>query len=147
MASYDRPDFLTRHVLNPALALAMKAGISLRGSRVLAVRGRKTGVLRSTPVNPLSYDGGRYLVAPRGTTEWVRNLRAAGEGELRLGRSRERFNAVELPDQEKPQLLRAYLKLWAWETGKWFDGVTAQSADEDLARIAPAHPVFRITGR
>ena len=53
-------------------------GISIYGSRVLYVRGRKTGEWRTTPVNPLSYGGHRYLVAPRGHTQWVRNMRAAG---------------------------------------------------------------------
>jgi deazaflavin-dependent oxidoreductase (nitroreductase family) len=76
------------------------------------VRGRKSGEWRRTPVNPLEYEGERYIVAPRGETQWVRNLRASGEGRLRKGRGIEEFTATELPDDEKVLLLRAYLKKW-----------------------------------
>ena len=90
-------------------------------------------------------DGERYLIAPRGTTQWVRNLRAAGDGELRLGRRAEPFRAVELSDPDKPALLRAYLRRWKAEVGVFFGGVGADASDDDLLRIAPDHPVFRIT--
>ena len=73
-----------------------------------------------------------------------RNLRAAGEGDLLLGRRREHFHARELPDAEKEAVLRAYLRRWKWEVGQFFDGVGADSPSEDLARIAPDHPVFII---
>lgn len=144
MTNYQRPDWFTKNVFNPLAVFLMRFGLSLRGSRVLAVQGRKTGKWYTTPVNPLPYEGGRYLVAPRGNTQWVRNIRAAGGGELRLGRKREPIRVVELADEEKPNLLRAYLKLWAWETGKFFGGVTDKSPEEDLRRIAPEHPAFRI---
>lgn len=108
------------------------------------MRGRKSGQWRSTPVNLLSFDGKRYLVAPRGETQWVRNLRAAGGGELVLGRRTEAFRAVELSDTEKPPVLRAYLKRWKAEVGIFFDGVSAGSPEDDLARIAPRHPVFSV---
>src|SRR3954464_11601058 len=91
--------------------------VSLLGSRVLAVRGRKSGEVRTTVVNLFVYQGSRYLLAPRGHTQWVRNLRAAGEGELRLGRRAERFTPVEIADSGKPPLIRLYLRKWAWETG------------------------------
>jgi deazaflavin-dependent oxidoreductase (nitroreductase family) len=113
-------------------------------ARMLYVRGRKSGDWRRTPVNPLTYEGARYLVAPRGETQWVRNIRASGGGELQLGSKREPFLVQELPDEEKPGLLRAYLKLWAWETGQFFQGVKHDSPDEEVERIAPLHPVFRI---
>jgi hypothetical protein len=86
-------------------------------------------------------------VAPRGETQWVRNLRASGEGRLRKGRRIEEFTAIELPDDEKVLLLRAYLKKWAWEVGAFFQGVGADAPDDDLRRIAPLHPVFRISRR
>jgi len=124
-----------------------KRGISLYGSRQLAVRGRKSGEWRTNPVNPLTIDGQRYLVAPRGQTQWVRNIRVAGGGELRLGRKAEEFTAVELADADKPDILRAYLKKWAFEVGRFFDGVGADASAEDLARIAPQHPIFKITTR
>ncbi len=120
-------------------------GVSLVGSRVLEVRGRKSGEWRSTPVNPLSHDGERYLVAPRGDTQWVRNLRASGEGRLKKGRRTEDFSATEVPDDEKLPILRAYLRKWAWEVGAFFEGVGADSSDEELRGIAPRHPVFRIS--
>jgi deazaflavin-dependent oxidoreductase (nitroreductase family) len=108
------------------------------------VPGRKTGEPRRTPVNLLTLEGQRYLVAPRGHTQWVRNLRASGSGRLLLGRRSERFSAVELPDDEKPPLLREYLKRWKWEVGKFFGGLSPDAPDEELRRIAPDHPVFRI---
>jgi hypothetical protein len=86
-------------------------------------------------------------VAPRGNTQWARNLRASREGRLNVGRRTEPFAAVELADEEKGPLLRAYLKRWKWEVGAFFGGVGADSTDEELARIAPDHPVFRIEGR
>jgi deazaflavin-dependent oxidoreductase (nitroreductase family) len=111
---------------------------------VLEVRGRKSGTPRQTPVNLLTIDGTRYLVAPRGHTQWVRNLRAGGEGRLLLGRRAESFTATELPDDDKPALLRAYLKRWKWEVGAFFGGVGPDSSDDELRRIAPDHPIFRI---
>jgi deazaflavin-dependent oxidoreductase (nitroreductase family) len=119
-------------------------GISLMGSRVLAVRGRKSGEVRTTVVNLFTYEGERYLLAPRGHTQWVRNLRAVGEGELRLGRRAERFTPVEIADADKTPLIRLYLRKWAWETGAFFDGLKADSPDADIAAAAPGFPVFRI---
>jgi deazaflavin-dependent oxidoreductase (nitroreductase family) len=142
---YQRPGWFTNHVFNPVVAGLTRAGISVMGSRVLEVRGRKTGEPRRTPVNLLDFEGGRYLVAPRGHTQWARNLRASGEGRLWLGRRSEPFTATELPDGEKPRLLRAYLKRWKAEVGVFFGGVGPDSSDEELLRIAPDHPVFRLS--
>jgi deazaflavin-dependent oxidoreductase (nitroreductase family) len=108
------------------------------------VRGRKTGEWRETPVNLLTLDGQRYLVAPRGETQWVRNIRVTGAGELRLGRKVEPIRVVELSDDERPPILRAYLKRWKMEVGAFFEGVSADSSEDDVRRIAPKHPVFRI---
>jgi deazaflavin-dependent oxidoreductase (nitroreductase family) len=130
---------------NSAVAALTKAGISVWGSRILAVRGRSSGQWRTTPVNPLTRDGARYLVAPRGNTQWVRNLRAAGQGELRVGRRTEAFTAAELTDDEKPEILRAYLRRWKMEVGVFFDGVDASAPDAKLREIAPGYPVFLIT--
>jgi deazaflavin-dependent oxidoreductase (nitroreductase family) len=139
-----RPGWFTRHVFNPFVALLTRLGLSMFGSRVLEVRGRSSGVPRRTPVNLLEFEGQRYLVAPRGDTQWVRNLRAAQEGRLLVGRRSEPFAASELADEEKPPLLRAYLKRWAFEVGVFFDGVGADASEEELRRIAPKHPVFRL---
>jgi deazaflavin-dependent oxidoreductase (nitroreductase family) len=143
---YQRPGWFTKHVFNRIVAGLTRLGVSLVGSRVLEVRGRKSGEWRRTPVNPLEFEGERYIVAPRGETQWVRNLRASGEGRLRKGFRTEEFTATELPDEEKLPLLRAYLKKWAWEVGAFFQGVGADAPDDELRRIAPLHPVFRISG-
>lgn len=145
MAHYRRPGWFTRHVFNGVVAMATRLGLSVWGSRVLRVPGRKSGQWRSNPVNLLRIDSAEYLVAPRGETEWVRNLRVAGSGELVLGRKTRSFAATEITaDDEKVDILRAYLRRWRAETGVFFDGVSADSTVEELRRIAPRHPVFRI---
>ena len=146
MAYYQKPDWLTTHLFNPLVAWVTNRGMSVRGSRLLVVRGRKSAQIRRRPVNPLEMNGKRYLVAPRGETEWVLNLRAARGGELWLGRHREPIGVEELPDDAKPAILREYLRRWAMETGKFFEGVTAESPESELRRIAPRHPVFRVMG-
>ena len=141
---YVKPDWFTRNVFNRLVAGLTRIGISVWGSCVLEVRGRTSGEPRRNPVNPLSLNGARYLVAPRGHTQWVRNLRVAGEGYLLLGGRRERFSARELADDEKEPILRAYLKKWKWEVGQFFGGVGPDAPTEQLRRIAPDHPVFQI---
>jgi deazaflavin-dependent oxidoreductase (nitroreductase family) len=132
-------------VLNGVVAWLTRRGLSVWGSRVLAVRGRTSGQWRTTPVNLLTHEGERYLVAPRGHTQWVRNLRAAGgSGELRVGRRVEAFTADELTDDAKPAVLRAYLKRWKFEVGVFFDGVDASASDATLLGIAAGYPVFRL---
>jgi deazaflavin-dependent oxidoreductase (nitroreductase family) len=144
---FQKPGWFSAHVFNPLVGLLTRAGLPLAGSRVLEVRGRKTGEPRRTPVNPLPLNGSRYLVAPRGDTQWVRNLRARGEGRLLHGRRAEDFTAVEVGDDEKPPILREYLRRWKWEVGAFFAGVGPDSSDEELRRIAPDHPIFRISSR
>lgn len=142
---YQAPGRLTRRVMNPIVAGLTRLGVPLAGSAVLGVRGRTSGEVRTTPVNPLTFEGRRYLVAARGHTQWVRNLRVAGEAELTVGRRTETVRAVELADAEKVPVLRAYLRAWAWEVGAFFEGVGADAGDEELAAIADRHPVFAIT--
>jgi deazaflavin-dependent oxidoreductase (nitroreductase family) len=142
---YLKPGWFTRKIFNPAVAALTRLGISVWGSRELRVRGRTSGEWRATPVNLLTFETNRYLVAPRGQTQWVRNLRVAGQGELRVGRRREAFQATELGDDEKVEVLRAYLHRWKAEVGIFFEGVSAKSPDSELRRIAPNHPVFRLT--
>ena len=144
-ARYIRPGRNTT-VFNEIVAALTRAGISIWGSRVLGVRGRKSGEMRTTPVNLLTVHGERYLVAPRGVTQWVRNIRVTGEAELRLGRRVEPIRVEELSDDEKPAILRAYLKRWKFEVGVFFDGVDASASDETLRGIAPGYPVFRVHG-
>lgn len=132
------------HLFNRVVGWLVRRGISVAGARTLAVRGRASGEWRTTVVNPLTLGDDRYLVAPRGRTQWVRNLEAAGHGELRLGTRAEAFRAVELPDDEKGPVLRAYLDAWGWEVGRFFDDLDEDSDDEAVARVAPDFPVFRI---
>jgi deazaflavin-dependent oxidoreductase (nitroreductase family) len=153
----ERADHTTRYVVptgglnkamlgffNSVVARLTKAGISIMGSRVLYVRGRTSGQWRTTPVNLLRYEGDSYLVAPRGHTQWVRNMRVAGGGELHVGRRVEEFTATELADADKPELLRAYLRRWKFEVGMFFDGVGPDATDDQLLAIAPGYPVFRL---
>jgi hypothetical protein len=144
MAHYQKPDWFTTNVFNRAVGWLTRAGISVWGSRVLRVRGRKSGDWHSHPVNLLTYEGRQYLVAPRGETQWVRNIRVAGGGELLLGGRVQPIRVVEISDGDKVPMLRAYLKRWKLEVGMFFAGVSGDSSDEELRRIAPDHPVFRI---
>ena len=139
-----RPGWFTKHVFNALISAAMRLGVSVLGSRILEVPGRSSGQPRRTPVNLLTVDGERYLVAPRGETQWVRNLRASGGGRLLLGRHAESFIAQELPDEQKTTVLRAYLRRWKAEVGVFFEGVGPDSSEQELAAEAPKHPVFRL---
>jgi deazaflavin-dependent oxidoreductase (nitroreductase family) len=116
-----------RRVVNPVLS-------ALRLKPTLAVKGRKSGEWRTVPVNVLEHDGHRYLVAIRGETEWVRNLRAAGVGEIRHGAKVERFRATELPLEERPAIIAAYRSLWEREVAGQFKKLP-DPAD---------HPVFQL---
>ncbi len=140
---YEKPSWLGAHIFNPMVSIPARLGLSIRGAQVLTVTGRTTGKARSAPVNPLAHDGATYLVAPRGDTQWARNLRAAGEADLRLGRKLRRIRATEVGDAEKPPLLHAYLERWSRETSGHFKA-DASTPLEELAVIAPDHPVFVI---
>ncbi|MFE1248677.1 nitroreductase family deazaflavin-dependent oxidoreductase [Streptomyces sp. NPDC058735] len=144
-AHVQKPGWFTVNVLNRFVAWLTRRGVSVWGSRVLAVRGRKSGQWRTTPVNLLTLDGRQYLVAPRGHVQWTHNMRAAGGGELRLGGHVDTFTASEVADDAKAPVLRAYLKRWKAEVGVFFNGVGPDSPEAELRRIAPDHPVFEIT--
>jgi deazaflavin-dependent oxidoreductase (nitroreductase family) len=143
-AHYAPPDWFTRTVGNRILSLLMRMGISVWGSRVLEHVGRRSGQVYRTPVNPLMYEARQYLVAPRGETQWVRNVMAA-DGRLVvliLGRRRLERHAVEIPVAERTPILRAYLQRWKFEVGMFFDGVGPDSTDAEFEAIAAKHPVF-----
>jgi deazaflavin-dependent oxidoreductase (nitroreductase family) len=144
VSTFQEPGWFTRNVFNKMVGGLTAMGISLMGSRVLEVKGRKSGEWRTTPVNLLEVDGQQYLVAPRGNTPWVRNMRVAGGGRLKLGRKTEDFKSTEILDDSRAAILRAYLKKWKWEVGVFFDGVGPDSTDEQLLAVAPDHPVFKI---
>ncbi|MEW1681030.1 nitroreductase family deazaflavin-dependent oxidoreductase [Streptomyces sp. T12] len=132
---------------NRVVGWLARHGFSLAGTAELSVPGRKSGRMQRIPVNPHTYGGQQYLVSARGHSQWVRNMRAAGGGELRVGRKLRTFTAVEIPDEEKLPVLRTYLEKWGWEVNQYFQGVTAKSSDEEIIAAAPDHPVFRITVR
>jgi F420H(2)-dependent quinone reductase len=142
---YLEPDWFTRNIFNRVVRRLTLMGVSVLGSRELRVKGRTSGQWRSTPVNLLTIEGVQYLVAPRGVTQWVRNLRASGyTGELRVGRRVQGFAAHELLDDVKAPILRAYLRRWKFEVGMFFEGVGPDASDEELTAIAPGYPVFVI---
>jgi deazaflavin-dependent oxidoreductase (nitroreductase family) len=147
---YQAPGWFTRNVFNRLVAGLTRAGISVLGSRVLEAKGRKTGEPRRVPVNLLTYDDSQYLVAPRGHTQWVANVRAdQGRLDLLLGRRRKSYVATELADDDprKVEVLRAYLKRWKAEVGVFFGGVGPDSTDDELRAIAPDHPAFSLSER
>ncbi|MFD6225438.1 nitroreductase/quinone reductase family protein [Streptomyces sp. NPDC060232] len=122
-----------------------RAGISLAGSAELSVRGRTSGKMQRIPVNPHRYQGAEYLVSARGHSQWVRNMRVAGGGELRVGRKVRAFTVVEITDPvEKSAILRTYLEKWGWEVNQFFRGVDAKASDAEIQAVAGDHPVFRI---
>lgn len=144
--TYQEPGWFTRNVFNRAVAALTRAGVSVAGSRVLETKGRTTGEARRTPVNLLTLDGREYLVAARGETQWVRNVRADG-GRLTLIKGRQRQSRIgqQLNGDQAIPVLRAYLKRWSFEVGVFFDGVGADSTDDELRRAANQHPVFALS--
>ncbi|TFI22058.1 nitroreductase family deazaflavin-dependent oxidoreductase [Streptomyces sp. 4R-3d] len=130
---------------NSLIAALARRGVSFFGSAELSVPGRKSGRIQRIPVNPFTYEGNQYLISARGHSQWTLNMRAAGRGELRVGRRVRAFTAVEIPDAEKVALLRGYLRRWGWEVSGYFGGVTAKSSDEEILAAAPDHPVFLIS--
>jgi deazaflavin-dependent oxidoreductase (nitroreductase family) len=140
---YRRPDWFTRNIFNRTVARLTRMGVSVLGSRVLEVRGRTSGAARRTPVNLLVHDDRRYLVAARGETDWVRNVRAdGGHLTLILGRRREPWVATEVTGPDRLPVLRTYLERWKWEVGAFFDGVTPDSGPDEWEIEAARHPVF-----
>lgn len=143
--AYQEPGWFTRNVFNRSVQGLTGLGISVLGSWVLEHRGRTTGQVRTTPVNLLTLDGVPHLVSPRGTTQWVRNVRADdGRLTLRLGQRRTAYVATELHGAEAVPVLRAYLRRWKAEVGVFFGGVGPDDSDEELLACLPAHPVFRL---
>jgi len=142
---YRAPGWFTRNVNNRAVAFATRHGLSLWGGRVLEVPGRTTGQPQRIPVNLLDLDGEQHLVSARGNGQWVRNVRANdGRLSLRVGHRRTEYVAVEVFGHDRIQVLRAYLAKWKAEVGMFFDGADGNSSDDELAAIAPKHPVFRL---
>jgi deazaflavin-dependent oxidoreductase (nitroreductase family) len=118
-------------------------GLGFSYNYLLQVRGRKTGKLYSTPVNLLEIKGSRFLVAPRGRTQWVRNAEASGEITLKRGSHRVRFRLRPLADAEKPEILKAYLDAFKREVQQYFP-VAAGSPSEAFVDLLPSYPAFEL---
>ncbi|MDX6554920.1 MAG: hypothetical protein QOD86_1115 [Miltoncostaeaceae bacterium] len=130
--------------LNGLMALVVgRLGLPFPRAWMLRVHGRRTGRLHSVPVLVLHRRGARYLVAPRGQTDWARNLRAAGWGELWRGDRRERVAADELAGEERAEIVGAYARRYGWLTGRFFD-LPRRFGPDDVRGIADRHPTFRL---
>lgn len=130
---------------NRALGTLIGWGIGPAHIYLLEVRGRKSGKIYTTPVDPLALNGKRYLVAPRGRTQWVRNAEAAGEIALRRGGNREKLRLRPISDAEKPPILKAYLDNYKAEVQRYFP-VKASSPQEAFVSIAADYPAFELIG-
>ncbi|MFC4242561.1 nitroreductase/quinone reductase family protein [Gryllotalpicola reticulitermitis] len=144
---YVRPGAFTNRVFNPFMGWLVRRGLPLKGAVILEVTGRKSGEPRTTPVNPLPLNGEQYLLSPRGVTEWVRNVRVSGQAALITRGGRQAIDVVEVPDEHKIPIIRAYLKAWAWEVGAFFEGLSVKSSDAEIAAVASSFPVFRVAPR
>lgn len=118
-------------------------GLGLSHSYLLQVRGRKSGKLFSTPVDLLELGGKRFLVAPRGRTQWVRNAEAAGEVTLKKGKTKQRFRLRPIPDSDKPEILKAYLDNFKREVQRYFP-VPAGSPAQAFAGLVQNYPAFEL---
>jgi deazaflavin-dependent oxidoreductase (nitroreductase family) len=140
---YDEPDRAAR-TANALIRWLAELGISIAGTKSLRVRGRKTGKLRGVVVNVLTVDGVDYLVSPRGTTQWVRNVRAAGVVDVGPRWHRRQLRTTEVADSAKTNLLRRYLDRWYWEVKGHIAGLTPNSDDDEVRAAAPCIPVFAL---
>ena len=130
-------------LFNRTFGLLVGLGIGPSYIYVLEVRGRKTGKLYSTPVDLLELDGKRYLVAPRGRTQWVRNAEASGEVTLKRGSKRETFRLRPLNDVEKLPVLKTYLDSFKVAVQRYF-AIRAGSPPEAFAGVAASYPAFEL---
>lgn len=146
ISAYRQPPWIMRHVFDPlTLWLVGRLGMDdHNGTRVLEVKGRRSGAWRATPVRLLEQNGQRYLVAMYGETNWVKNLRSQSTGRLRMGSRLTEFRAVELVGEEKLPVLRAYLKLYWTLVAQMTTVSSPDASDEELAKAAARHPVFKL---
>jgi deazaflavin-dependent oxidoreductase (nitroreductase family) len=144
MAHYQKPPYILSKVANPVMNFMVRTfGLKKTGVEVLTVKGRKSGTPISVPVNPLDFEGKRYLVCPRGESDWVRNLRAAKSATLQTKGRKSMVVASEVADTDKAPILKEYLRRWEKAAGSYF-GLGADAELAQFAEIAPKHPVFEI---
>jgi len=148
MMNQSQPQFLRPSVaerfFNSLFGLFVGWGFGLAHNYLLQVAGRKTGRIYSTPVNILDHKGKRYLVAPRGETQWVRNARANGQVWLKKGRVRQEYRIRILNDPEKPELLKEYLDRYKTTVQRYFS-VPAGSPSQAFSGSAAKYPVFELS--
>jgi len=141
--NFYNPPTPLEHRFNRFFGVLVRLGLALPHNYLLVVRGRKTGNEYSMPVDLLVFDGRRFLVAPRGETQWVRNVRAAGEVTLRKGVHVESAAAVPVGDEEKPKLLKAYLDRFSRTVSRYFP-LPPGAPLEAFLPLAPRYPVFEL---
>jgi deazaflavin-dependent oxidoreductase (nitroreductase family) len=130
-------------VFNRIFGFLVGLGIGFSHNYLLQVRGRKSGKIYSTPIDLLKMDGKRFLVAPRGRTQWVRNAEAAGEVTLKKGSTRLQFRLRPIPDADKLKILKGYLDTFKREVQRYFP-VPAGSPPEAFRELASGYPVFEL---
>ena len=135
---------LIENFFGRALCALLRLGVGPAHMRVLEVRGRKSGTVYGLPIDPLEHEGKLYLVAPRGRTQWVRNVEASGEIVLRRGSTVQRYAVRALSDAEKPPILKAYLDGFRREVQRYFP-VPAGSPSEAFIPLTPRYPAFELT--
>ena len=133
-------------LFNRLFGFLVRMGFGLSDNFTLEVRGRKTGKIYSTPVNVLEYNRKRYLVAPRGYTQWVRNVVANKSASLVKGTRREEVSLSAITDNEKPDILKAYLDRYRRTVQKYFP-IAAGSPAKEFEPLAEQYPVFEITAK
>jgi deazaflavin-dependent oxidoreductase (nitroreductase family) len=133
----------TERVFNRVFGFLVGLGLGFSYNYLLQVRGRKSGKIYSTPIDLLELGGKRFLVAPRGHTQWVRNAEAAGEVTLKKGSKRQKFGLRALSDQEKPEILKAYLDQFRREVQTYFP-VAAGSPVEAFRELVQSYPAFEL---
>lgn len=139
---FRQPTVIDR-MFNRFFGFLVGLGLGMKHNYLLEVRGRKSGKLYSTPIDLLELGGKRFLVAPRGRTQWVRNAEATGEVALKKGRSRQSYRLRAVPDAEKPELLKAYLDSFKTTVQQYFP-VPAGSDAQAFATLAANYPVFEL---
>lgn len=142
VAEFREPGPLER-TFNRVFGLLVGLGLALDHNYLIETRGRTTGRVQTTPVNVLDLGRRRFVVAPRGRTQWVRNAEVAGEVTLKRGAQRRRFRVRPLRDEEKPDVLREYLDRYRTTVQRYFP-VRAGSGPEAFAAIASDYPVFEL---
>lgn len=130
-------------IFNRIFGMLVGLGLGFRHNYLLQVRGRKSGKLYSTPIDLLEINGQKFLVAPRGRTQWVRNAEAANEVTLKRGSVRARFRLRPLQGSEKLLVLKAYLDKFHSEVQRFFQ-LPAGSPAEAFRDVAESHPAFEL---